>query len=425
MTKHDLTKQTGKAIEAADILSRLNIVYLIMEMRTQKTPTALMTCQLLHFKDILIVTKKKAIKGVEFWCDYLDIKADRMNATVINYESLHKLTTTAFDVIILDEAHTLGTITPRNTNKKNSFQLLKNVENLCVNKPIIYLSGTPHPESPTQLFSQFNISSWSPFSEKKFMDFVKTYVDVKQKMINGYKINDYTKAKTELIYEKIEPYLVKMTLEEAGAIQFKHIEQTINVELPDVVKQMIKKLLNDKIIKVNGRFIVCETAASEKSKVLQICSGTVLDEERNAVILHHSKIDVIKLRYKEERIGIFYNFRAERDELLKYFKDEITENNDDFQSGKKRIYITQITSGAEGVDLSTADRLVYYNLCHSGKAFMQSKARHSSLKREKPLLIDYLFSDVGAEQDVMKSLQKKENYTTLLFNRFKQKMMKL
>ena len=419
MKQHNLTKQKEKAVEASKILEARGLVYLAFSMRAQKTPTALFICQIMGYKSILIITKKGAINGVKYWSEYLNVPIN-----VINYESLHKLDKTIkYDVLILDEAHTLGTIQPRNTNVKNKLLKLKQVEQIAKGLPIIYLSGTPYPESIVQIFSQFNISDHSPFSEKSFKAFAENYVIVKQVLRNGYYINDYRLGKTELINQKIEPLMVTMTLKEAGAKQYKHIESVVTVPISDNIKDIVKILLKDKIVKVNDKYIVCETAPSEKNKVLQICSGTAIADDGERLFLHVEKCKVIKEKYQNERIGVFYMFKAERDMLIKYFKDEITENSNDFQQGKKRIFITQITSGAEGIDLSNADRLVYFNLTYSGKSFMQSKARHSSLTREKPLLIDYLFSDLGFEAEVLKKIQKKENYTTEMFARFAKKML--
>jgi hypothetical protein len=90
-----------------------------------------------------------------------------------------------------------------------------------------------------------------------------------QKMINGYYIHDYTSGKTELINDKIKHLFVSMTLEEAGALQSEKVESIVTVELPEAIKGIIKTLLKDKVIQINGKFVVCETAPSEKNKVFE------------------------------------------------------------------------------------------------------------------------------------------------------------
>ena len=91
--------------KAVNILKDYRFVYLAMEVRTGKTFTSLSVCQQLKVDNILFITKKKAISSISddemklnecwnFWC--------------INYESLHKLPDIKWDVVICDEAHSLG-----------------------------------------------------------------------------------------------------------------------------------------------------------------------------------------------------------------------------------------------------------------------------------------------------------------------------
>ena len=51
--------------KGAEILTRLQIVYYCMEVRTGKTLTALNTIKLAGYKNALFLTKKKAIKSIE------------------------------------------------------------------------------------------------------------------------------------------------------------------------------------------------------------------------------------------------------------------------------------------------------------------------------------------------------------------------
>jgi superfamily II DNA or RNA helicase len=108
-------------------------------------------------KEVLLLTKKKAIKSIQN--DYEALQPG-FNLYVTNYEAAHTLITMQFDLIILDEAHSLG-----------QFPIIaertKLVNKICEGKPIIYLSGTPTPESYSQIFHQLHCSSFSPFKEYK------------------------------------------------------------------------------------------------------------------------------------------------------------------------------------------------------------------------------------------------------------------
>ena len=60
----------------------------------------------LGVKNLLFVTKKKAISSIS--ADYKKLNPN-YTLTVINYESLHKVEG-VFDLMVLDEAHTLGSV---------------------------------------------------------------------------------------------------------------------------------------------------------------------------------------------------------------------------------------------------------------------------------------------------------------------------
>lgn len=56
--------QIENSIKAVEILTNYNIVYLSMEVRTGKTVTSLEVAKLYGAKNVLFLTKKKAIKSI-------------------------------------------------------------------------------------------------------------------------------------------------------------------------------------------------------------------------------------------------------------------------------------------------------------------------------------------------------------------------
>lgn len=91
--QHDISDR------AAEILRKYRMVYLSMQVRTGKTFTAFGTLQKIGADRCLFVTKKKAIVSIQ-----KDAEAIGFNATVTNYESLHKVKE-RFKYIVVDEAH--------------------------------------------------------------------------------------------------------------------------------------------------------------------------------------------------------------------------------------------------------------------------------------------------------------------------------
>ena len=139
---------------AVEILKACGLVYLAMECRTGKTITALSVARKYGAKSVLVISKIKAIPSIR--ADYEALRPS-FSLDVINYESASKAKG-AYDLVLLDEAHTLGAF-PKPSKRT---QVLKE---LCAGLPIIFMSGTPTPESYSQLYHQFFVSSFSPFKE--------------------------------------------------------------------------------------------------------------------------------------------------------------------------------------------------------------------------------------------------------------------
>ncbi|MCL5991395.1 MAG: hypothetical protein M1419_04765, partial [Bacteroidetes bacterium] len=194
-------------IELADktysILKEYYIAYLSMEMRVGKTLIALKAAELLGVKNVLFVTKKKAIYSIQN--DY-ENEHFGFDLTIINYEQLDKYEP-EFDLVIVDESHNLGAY-PKPSQRTVRLKKIIGANYL------IMLSGTPSPESYSQLFHQFWISDFTPFKHSNFYKWAKEYVLVKEKWINGYKINDYSRAYNDKIMQVLNPYFISYTREE-------------------------------------------------------------------------------------------------------------------------------------------------------------------------------------------------------------------
>src|SRR6185312_2673354 len=124
------------------ILRAYLIVYLALEVRTGKTLTALAIARDYGAKSVLFLTRKKAIGSIDDedgQGDYQKL-APPFKMETINYEQVHKLRGGDYDLIFCDEAHGLGGY----PQPPKRVEFLKQV---TVGKPIIYLSGTPSPES--------------------------------------------------------------------------------------------------------------------------------------------------------------------------------------------------------------------------------------------------------------------------------------
>ena len=384
------------------VLNRYRMLYLAMEVRTGKTLTSLgIAKDLKDVEMVLFITKKKAIPNIE--ADYNLLKPE-FKITVINYESLHKIEQKGWDLIIVDEAHSLGAFPKASTRAKLVRQLM------IVNNPYaIFLSGTPTPESYSQMYHQVYGVPSNPFKvHKNFYKFASEYVKVTQKKINGYSINDYSNGLPS-IKEAMAPYTISYTQQQAG-FESSIEEEILYVDMQDNTYAMCSQLKRDLVIEGASEVILADTGAKLMSKLHQMYSGTVKFESGNSMVFDKTKAEFIQWKFDKERLGIFYKFKEEFNALKEVFGNDLCDNLDDFDSGKCKHIALQIVSGREGISLRNADYIVFYNIDFSATSYWQARDRMTT-KDRKYNKIYWVFSRNGIESDVYKAVINKKDYT--------------
>jgi hypothetical protein len=388
--------------KARGILKDKRIVYLAMQVRTGKTLTALHTAHLYGAKNVLFLTKKKAISSIE--SDYKNFGYS-FNITIVNDEQLPKIESN-YDLIIHDEHHRFGAF-PKPSQRVKEFKLKFS------RIPMIFLSGTPAAESYSQMFHQFWVSGYTPFKEVNFYKWAKTYVNVKQKQLGYAIVNDYSDAKIDLIDAVIQPYILKFTQEESG------FESKVNehvIYYPTLCRNLIERLEKDLIIEGKENVILADTGAKLMQKVHQLESGTIKFENGKSMILNTRKAEFIRDYFEGKKLAILYYF-VEEFELLKLVFPNFTTDLDEFNRTDKH-YIGQQYSSAMGVNLSKAHCLVFYNFGYSGTNFIQARDRMTV--KERPVNDVYFVYGKGSlSEKIHKTVSQKKNFTIKMYERTK------
>ena len=392
---------------AANKLDLLGFVYLAMEVRTGKTITALNAAKLYGAKNVLFVTKIKAFSSIQN--DYKSFGFDQyFNISIINAESLHKVIGD-FDLVISDEHHKYGAF-PKPS--KGAAYFKKRFADL----PIIALSGTMNPESYSQIYHQFYVSDYSPFN--KYVNFYKwanDYVNIVPKYLGYAIVKDYSKAIQDKVQKAIEPYIITYTQKEAGFTS-EIVEKILTVEMKETTYKLINQLKKDNIIEGKSEVIIADTGAKMMSKLHQLYSGTVKFESGNSMVLDTTKAMFIWSRFAGQKIAIFYKFKEELNAILQVMKDNVTTDLNEFNTTNKSIAL-QIVSGREGINLSAAKYIVYYNIDFSAVSYWQSRDRLTTIERSSNEVF-WVFAKGGIEHHVYKQVMAKKNFTLSTFKKY-------
>ena len=392
---------------ATNILKAKHFVYLAMEVRTGKTLTSLGICEKVNAENVLFLTKKKAIQSISD--DYDLLCPVRFSLFTINYESMHKAPNIKWDVIICDESHSLGAFPKPNKRAKGVRDLI-----VKTGAKVVLLSGTPTPESYSQMYHQVYGIKGNPFATfKNFYRFCDRFVNVTERKINGLMIRDYSNG-MQSILDAVKPFTISLTQKEAGFVT-ETTEDVLEVKMLDTTYNLANKLKKDLVVEGNDEVVLADTPVKLMMKLHQIYSGTVKFEGGNSMIVDYSKAEFIKEHFKGKKIGIFYKFKEELNALKKVFGDDLVTELGLFQQTNKHIAL-QIVSGREGISLKDADCLVYYNIDFSATSYWQSKDRMTTKERLKNKVY-WIFSKGGIESKIYKAVTKKKDYTLRHFKR--------
>ena len=399
--------QTDIATKAVDILREHGIVYLAMQVRTGKTITALHTADIMGAQRVLFVTRKKAISSILSDAEAIGID---YSLDVINYEQLHNVTED-YDLVIADEAHGLGAY-PRPSERAEQLR------RIVGSNPIILLSGTPTPESYAQLYHQLWVSTRSPWVKyRNFYAWAKDFVTVTDRRFGHATVKDYSNADRNLVEADTQHLFLTYTQEEAG-FDAPVEEEVLTVKMSPSTYALAAALMMKRIVtNSDGHSVLADTEVKLMQKLHQIYSGSVIIDEpaRNASAFDMTKAQFIRNKFAGRKIAIFYKFIAEGVMLKAHFN--WTESPDEFNASTDKVFISQVQSGREGINLSTADALIMYNIDFSAVSYWQARARLQTRDRTAPAKVYWIFAENGIEHKIYKAVNNKKDYTLAYFKR--------
>jgi hypothetical protein len=315
------------------------------------------------------------------------------------------------DAIVFDEAHSMGAF-PKPSNRAKVARDLVHKHNPYV----IFLSGTPSPESYSQMYHQmWVLGSRSPFCEPTFYKWAHIYVKIWERMINGFRVHDYSNGIKESIMPAVQPYMISYTQDEAGFTS-KVNEHVLMVKMSETTYKIADKLKKDLVFEGKSDVILADTPVKLMQKLHQIYSGTVILESGNRLVFDNTKADFIKEHFAGKRIAVFYKFQAELESLLSVFQEDMTTDLGKFHAGECNNFAIQIVTGREGISLKQADYLVYYNIDFSATSYWQSRDRLTTMDRLENNVY-WVFAEGGIEEKIYKVVQGKKPYTVSHFKK--------
>lgn len=329
--------------------------------------------------------------------------------TIINYDKvwrraeIHQAT---WDCIVLDEAHSI---------KHRTSQRSKAVRKMGLKAKYRYiLTGTPMSNGHLEEYwAQFNFLDPDIFGPyKRFED---RYCFVNQ-FYKPYKYRHVDELKTIIAANSY-----RITKEECLDLPEKLDDEVIELELREKAKY--KQMLDNFIAELE---IEAPNPLTRMGKLRQLCSGFIIDENRQAIELQSDKLKVTQELLEargDKKTVIFAEFKHSIRTITGHLKKEkishLVLDGDQkdknvwrtFQSDDTiQVIVCQYQTANAGIDLYASDTIIFYEPTLSSMINEQAKDRIHRIGQHHPCSYYYLITKGTVERKIYNTLLKGRDF---------------
>lgn len=187
------------------------------------------------------------------------------------------------------------------------------------------MTGTPSPHSVLDYWSQVFIADRGERLGQMFYRYRGQVADAIQVGMNAHaKKWEAKPGAIDMVTQSIADITIRFKLEDCVDIPpCTHTYAYISI--PEKLRLMYDQLIEQSVLESeSGKIVTAVHAASRSRKILQLLTGSVYDQDGEAVLFHTERAELV-MQYVEERAPIApcvvgFNFHHERDALLKEAK---------------------------------------------------------------------------------------------------------
>lgn len=355
---------------------------------------------------------------------------------VINYDSVYRgevakvVEQTAWDAIVLDEAHRI-----KSSSAKSTRWLVKLAAKHSKAKRIC-LSGTPTPNNPLDWFGQFLFLDPGVLG-KSFTAYRSRIANVHPRFpgwVTGFK-----EEALAALTRRIDEHVHRVTAEEVLTLP-DAIHQTIEVTLgkkarkfyDDLEREMIARFADD------GRPVTAANKMVLVGRLQLAASGFAkADGEQNFSPIDGTPDKRLSLREwledfpRAEPLVVFVKFLEDLREVEAECRHSgrtcsvlcgEKKQLEEWQRGDTEVLVVQQRAGGCGVDLTRACYCVYYSLSHSLGDFEQSLGRLRRPGQKKCVRYYHLVAKGTVDEHIYEALQNKREVCDSVFESLKRRV---
>lgn len=317
-----------------------------------------------------------------------------------------------FDVVVLDESSSFK------NHQAKRFKALKAIRPR-INR-IIELTGTPSPHGLTDLWAQIFLLDGG----KRLGRTISVYRDMffvpdkrNQTTIFSYAPKE---GADEEIYRLISDICISMKAEDYLELP-DLIYEDIPVKLDAKAQKAYQQMERDMLLEVDDDLVTATTAATLTGKLLQLCNGAVYDEDGSVVPVHDCKLEVFMETIEQlngQHALVFYYYQHDKDRILaalektglkvKVYTDSKDET--EWNAGNIDILLAHPASCGYGLNLQEGGHhVIWFGLTWALEEYQQANKRLHRQGQQFPVIVHRLITLGGVDEDVIKSLEGKDN----------------
>ena len=341
------------------------------------------------------------------------LKALKQNSDIyiINRENVDWLVTKSgidinFNMLIIDELSSFKS----HTSKR--FKSLLKIRPYF--ERVVGLAGTPSSNGLMDLWAEFRVLDLGERLGRYITHYRNEYFLPDKR--NGAVIFSYKPQPNaeERIYRRLADITISMkSTEYLKMPELILNELEINLGEEDQIKY--KKFKKEMVMTIQEKEIDAINAASLSNKLIQLANGSIYDEDKKFYEVHNKKLDKLEEIIESANgkpVLVAYWFKADKERIEKRFKVREIKTADDIKQWNKGMIdlaLIHPASVGHGLNLqSGGSTLVWFSLTWSLELYQQTNARLYRQGQKDTVVIHHLITKNTIDQDIMKSLKRKD-----------------
>lgn len=372
-------------------------------------------------------TQKKRVKALCDEADVYVIGRDNVVWLVEYYKN-----DWPFDMVVVDESSSFK------SHKAKRFKALAAMYSHI--DRMVLLTGTPSPNSLSDLWAQIYLLDAGERLEKRYTQFRERYFDPDKRgadgMIYSYKAKDGTES---ALLNRISDICVSMRAEDYLDLP-DIIYDKVNVVLDDRARMIYTELEKKMVLELpDDEEISAMSAAALSGKLQQLANGAVYDDDHNWHEIHDCKLESLvelleALQDRGKQALVFYQFQHDLERLKATLNKakmpwRVLLNQHDIDAWNSQnagIMLAHPASSGYGLNLQDGgNHIVWFGLTWNYEQYTQANARLHRQGQAERVIVHQLVTEDSRDDDILEALARKENVQEWVLNSLKARIRRI